>query len=248
MTLHLYCAVGPTNIDAEIKFDLNKDALKRKLKSKKTMMPVDSDDIKQATSSLDDIPYLNSPTKPKATLPKLLKVVKESRRLDTGESFRKIGSKKAVKPTLSETLYSHEELVQRQQEMTCRIVEKVFSILYIFMCPSDLFPLLSKAKETATLRAIKWKEEQRARKREAKAEQEALSEELKQRFSQKAEELQQRTLLRVKELKREENEKRMLELAEREQENMARQEREALSRAEVQMERSRLLRRETEER
>ena len=128
MTLHSYCAVGPTNIDAVIKFDLNKDALKRKLKSKKTMMPVDSDDIKQATSSLDNIPYLNSPKKPKATLPKLLNVVKESRRLETGESPRRIGIKKAVKPTLSETLYSQEDIVQRQQEMNCRIVKKVFII------------------------------------------------------------------------------------------------------------------------
>ena len=192
------------------------------------MFPVESEEIQSAVSSLNGIPLLEkkltSPLKPpQRKSSKIPHLNKASSRTETPALL----PLQRVFDVKSE-FYSKDELRERHEEMSSRIVQKA---------------------KVQALRRISQFEEERRREAESKEQEERQrAQEAKLLSAQKAEELQQRTALRVKKLKQDKYLKQ-IEAQERErQELLARQEREALARAKDQVDKIRNLRKETEER
>jgi hypothetical protein len=214
--------VGSTNFDAYIKIKITKGTHK-KSRGKNIMLPVDSQDIKNALRTLDNIEILSkssSPSKDKTRIPTLKKSEPTHRIQLNNTSPRAAASLKDAGG-----FYTKEELLQRHDEMSTRIVEK--------------------AKERASRRAAEYVEEQRELEQRRKVEEQIKSQEMHARYDSKVQELQQKTAQRVRDLRRD---KYLRDREEREheaEERVARLERETLARAQGQVDRIRALGKET---
>ena len=218
-------ALGPTNLDATIRISIT---ARKKKPGKKVMFPVESEEIQSAVSSLRGVPILEKkPNKNPSETPRMKSSIPQRRKLPTEPKRQELLPLQRVfdaKPDF----YSSEELRQRHQEMSSRIVEQ--------------------AKLKALRRASQFEQEKRLEQERMQQEEQRRVEETKALYAKKAEELQLRTALRVKRLKQERFLRQKEDQEKQQRELLARQEREALARAKDQEEKIRNLRKETEER
>ena len=206
--------------------------------SKNTSVPVNSDDIKQAISSLDNLTvltrelskqeivkstHINTSSKAKSSkIPKLL-----VKRQETEHGQPVVGGVGGLanapdEGTLGLEFYSKEDLRRRHEDMTRRLVDK--------------------AKDEASKRAEEYEVRRRLEEQKRVDEEERQADAMKRRHESKVVELQLRTAERVRELKRARALRARGDKEKAAAEAAARLEREAVARAQGHLDRIRSLR------